>query len=196
MSVELLDQLSQPALVVAPHLLGALLRRRSPEGVVGVRITEVEAYSGDGTDPAAHTHRGRTRRNEVMFGPAGSLYVYFSYGMHWCANVVCGPTGTGEAVLLRAGQVVEGLDLARRRRLAARRDVDLARGPARLTQALGITGADNGAHLLDRRGRLSIRLATDPPAADRIQVGPRIGIAKATALPWRFWLENDPTVSR
>ncbi len=186
--------LSGSALEVAPRLLGALLEHRSFEGLVAVRITEVEAYSGDGTDPAAHTHRGLTARNEVMFGPPGRLYVYFSYGMHWCANVVCGPVGTGEAVLIRAGEVVEGIELARSRRPAARRDVDLARGPARLTQALGLTGAENGMSLLDRRSALSLIVAGRQSSVQP-QAGPRVGITKAVELPWRFWLDGEPSVS-
>ncbi|MDQ3716963.1 MAG: DNA-3-methyladenine glycosylase, partial [Actinomycetota bacterium] len=154
------------------------------------------AYSGNGTDPAAHTHRGPTPRNAVMFGPAGSLYVYFSYGMHWCANVVCGPVGTGEAVLLRAGQIVEGIEVARNRRPAARRDLDLARGPARLTQALGITGADNGETLLDPESTLFLATAPQAVSPDMVRSGPRVGISKAADLPWRFWFDEEPTVSR
>ncbi|MDQ3715689.1 MAG: DNA-3-methyladenine glycosylase, partial [Actinomycetota bacterium] len=153
------------------------------------------AYSGNGTDPAAHTHRGPTPRNAVMFGPAGSLYVYFSYGMHWCANVVCGPSGAGEAVLLRAGQVVEGIELARNRRPAARRDLDLARGPARLTQALGITGADNGEPLLDPESTLFLAIAPHAVSPAMVRSGPRVGISKAADLPWRFWFDGEPTVS-
>lgn len=194
--------LSGPAVEVAPRLLGALLRREDALGVVAIRVTEVEAYSGDGTDPAAHTHRGPTARNEVMFGPPGTLYVYFSYGMHWCANVVCAPAGRGEAALIRAGEVVEGIELARGRRPAARRDVDLARGPARLTQALGITGADNGADLFDQRSTLSLSLPAARSSSlgswlgPRIRSGRRVGITKAADLPWRFWLDGEPTVSR
>ncbi len=194
--MNLAEVLSAPAVEVAPQLLGAHLRNRSAAGVVAVRITEVEAYSGDGTDPAAHTHRGMTARNAVMFGPAGTLYVYFSYGLHWCANVVCAPSGVGEAVLLRAGEVVAGLDLARSRRPAARRDVDLARGPARLTQALGITGAENGLDLLGSEDRLSMTMAACPSAESEIGSGPRVGITKAAELPWRFWLAGEPSVSR
>ena len=194
--MDLADLLAGRALRAAPRLLGALLRREAADGVVAVRITEVEAYSGDGTDPAAHTHHGPTPRNAVMFGPSGTLYVYFSYGMHWCANVVCAPPGTGDAVLLRAGQVVQGIDVARLRRPAARRDVDLARGPARLTKALGITGIDNGAHLLEKGSALTLDVAAKAPVLAQIQAGPRVGITKAAALPWRFWLEGEPTVSR
>jgi len=194
--VELAEALSDRASSAAPGLLAALLRRESAEGAVTVRITEVEAYSGDGSDPAAHTHRGPTSRNQVMFGPPGTLYVYFSYGMHWCANVVCAPPGDGEAVLLRAGQVVEGIELARGRRPAARRDVELASGPARLTQALGITGVDNGVSLLDNRSGLSLSRAAEALPSSCIRTGPRVGITKAATLPWRFWLDGDPTVSR
>ncbi|MBA3278894.1 MAG: DNA-3-methyladenine glycosylase [Geodermatophilaceae bacterium] len=194
--MELAEALSDRASSAAPGLLAALLRRESAEGAVTVRITEVEAYSGDGSDPAAHTHRGPTSRNQVMFGPPGTLYVYFSYGMHWCANVVCAPLGDGEAVLLRAGQVVEGIELARGRRPAARRDVELASGPARLTQALGITGVDNGVSLLDNRSGLSLSRAAEALPSSCIRTGPRVGITKAATLPWRFWLDGDPTVSR
>jgi len=194
--VNLAELLSDRALTAAPQLLGALLRHQSAQGVVAVRITEVEAYSGDGTDPAAHTHRGPTPRNEVMFGPPGTLYVYFSYGRHWCANVVCAPPGMGEAVLLRAGEVVEGIGLARLRRTAARRAVDLARGPARLTQALGITGTANGAPLLEPGSTLSLSIEAGLPPGSQVRRGPRIGITKAAALPWRFWLVGEPSVSR
>jgi len=193
---ELAEVVSGSALDAAPQLLGARLRHRTTQGTVAVRITEVEAYSGDGTDAAAHTHRGLTPRNQVMFGPAGTLYVYFSYGMHWCANVVCGPPGAGEAVLIRAGEVVQGLETARVRRPAVRRDVDLARGPARLTQALGITGADNGTDLIRAGSAVSLTLAEPPPPASDVRTGPRVGISKAADLPWRFWLDGEPTVSR
>ncbi len=193
---ELAELLAGRSLVAAPALLGCVLNHESAEGVVAVRITEVEAYSGDGTDAAAHTHRGQTPRNEVMFGDSGTLYVYFSYGMHWCANVVCAPPGTGDAVLLRAGQVVRGLDLARSRRVAARQDVDLARGPGRLTQALGVTGADNGSSLLEPRSRLLLTSAAKRLPGSRIRSGPRVGITKAADLPWRFWLDGEATVSR
>jgi DNA-3-methyladenine glycosylase len=141
------DVLDRPAEDVAPRLLGAVLRHRTAHGVVAVRLTEVEAYAGEGADPGSHAFRGPGRRNATMFGPSGRLYVYFTYGMHWCANVVCGPPGRGSAVLLRAGELIEGLALARQRRAGARRDADLARGPARLTTALGIDGSHDGADL-------------------------------------------------
>ena len=194
--MDLAELLSGRALAAAPHLLGALLRHEAADGAVTVRITEVEAYCGDGTDAAAHTHRGPTPRNKVMFGSSGSLYVYFSYGVHWCCNVVCGPEGAGDAVLLRAGEVVEGIEVARIRRAAARRDIDLARGPGRLTQALGISGAANGVNLLDRTSRVTLTAATVTLPKSRTNVGPRVGISKAAELPWRFWLDGEPTVSR
>jgi DNA-3-methyladenine glycosylase len=177
---------------VAPALLGCWVVTDRPEGRVAVRLTEVEAYSGEGSDPASHAHRGPTPRAAIMFGPPGRLYVYFSYGVHWCANVVVGPDGRGSAVLLRAGDVVVGEELARSRRPAARAARDLARGPARLTQALGIGPGDKGADLLDPGS--SVRLhAEGPPVA--VRAGPRVGISRATELPWRFWADGAASVS-
>ena len=126
-------------LEVAPDLLGATVRHLSPAGPVAVRLTEVEAYAGE-ADPGSHAFRGRTPRTAVMFGPPGRVYVYFTYGMHWCMNLVCGPEGEASAVLLRAGEVVEGADLAAARRTTAKSPRELARGPARLTVALGVDG--------------------------------------------------------
>ena len=163
-----------------------------PGGRVALRLTEVEAYSGEGQDPASHAHRGPTPRTEVMFGPSGRLYVYFTYGMHWCANVVVGPEGRGSAVLLRAGEVVAGEELARARRPAARLPRDLARGPARLAQALDIGPGDKGAELLSASS--SVRLHRGPPPAE-VSAGPRVGISKATDLPWRFWETGAASVS-
>jgi DNA-3-methyladenine glycosylase len=182
--------LSRPALSVAPDLLGWRLRHTTDDGPVVIELTEVEAYEG-AVDPASHAYRGRTPRNGVMFGPAGHLYCYFSYGMHWCANLVCGPDGTASAILLRAGRVVDGLDLARRRRGDRVTDRDLARGPARLTMALGIDGTANGTDLL---GGGTLRL--EP--ADRavaVSKGPRVGVSQAADRPWRFWRTGDETVS-
>jgi DNA-3-methyladenine glycosylase len=177
---------------VASSLLGCWLVTDRPEGRVALRLTEVEAYSGDGMDPAAHSHRGPTPRAAIMFGPPGRLYVYFSYGVHWCANVVVGPEGRGQAVLLRAGDVVVGEQLARSRRPAARTARDLAGGPARLTQALGIGPDDRGAHLLDPGS--GVRLHRGPAPAT-ISAGPRIGISVAADLPWRFWETDAASVS-
>ena len=177
---------------MAPSLLGCLVVTDRPEGRVAVRLTEVEAYSGHGEDPASHAHRGPTPRAEIMFGPPGRLYVYFSYGVHWCANVVVGPDGRGSAVLLRAGEVVVGEELARSRRPAARVARDLARGPARLTQALGIGPDDRAADLLDPASRVRLHRG---PAPATISAGPRVGISRATDLPWRFWESAAPSVS-
>jgi DNA-3-methyladenine glycosylase len=189
-------ELSRTALDVAPDLLGAVLLHDSADGCVAIRLTEVEAYEGE-VDPGSHAFRGRTTRNEVMFGKAGHLYVYFSYGMHWCANVVCGPEGRASAVLLRAGEVVDGIELARSRRVAARVDRDLARGPARLAQALGLTRDNNGDDVCSA-GRIRL-LQGDPVAAERIRTGPRVGVSgvggDADVHPWRFWLDGEPTVS-
>jgi DNA-3-methyladenine glycosylase len=177
---------------VAPTLLGCWLVTDRPDGTVAVRLTEVEAYSGEGMDPAAHSHRGPTPRAAIMFGPPGKLYVYFSYGVHWCANVVVGPSGVGSAVLLRAGEVVEGESLARVRRPAVKAFRDLARGPARLTQTLAIGPEDKGADLLSPSS--SVRLHRgEPPAA--VSIGPRVGISVATDLPWRFWETGAASVS-
>jgi DNA-3-methyladenine glycosylase len=183
-------RLAGHALEVAPSLLGSVLRHQTPDGVVAVRLTEVEAYAG-ADDPGSHAYRGPTRRNEVMFGPAGHLYVYFTYGMHYCCNVVVGVEGTASAVLLRAGEVVDGVDLARARRPKST-DRDLARGPARLCSALGIDREHNGTDL--STGPLTLRLV-DPPAAEDVRRGPRVGLREAADHPWRFWLEGEPTVS-
>ena len=177
---------------MAPTLLGCWVVTDRPAGRVALRLTEVEAYAGDGTDPAAHSHRGPTPRAAVMFGPPGRLYVYFSYGVHWCANVVVGAEGQGSAVLLRAGDVVVGEGLAASRRPSARTSRDLARGPARLTQALAIGPDDKDADLLDPSS--SVRLHRGEPPAD-VSAGPRVGISVATELPWRYWDSGAASVS-
>jgi DNA-3-methyladenine glycosylase len=185
-------ELLGPPDAVAPTLLGCWLVTDRPAGPVALRLTEVEAYAGDGTDPAAHSHRGPTPRAAVMFGPPGRLYVYFSYGVHWCANVVVGATGQGSAVLLRAGDVVVGEELAASRRPAARTARDLARGPARLAQALAIGPDDKDADLLDTSSPVRLHRG-DPPA--QVSAGPRVGISVATELPWRFWETGAASVS-
>nr|WP_121162726.1 DNA-3-methyladenine glycosylase [Micromonospora pisi] len=188
--MELATMLAGPLLPAARGLLNCTLTA----GGVTVRLTEVEAYAGTAGDPASHAHRGRTPRNSVMFGPAGYAYVYFTYGMYWCMNVVTGQEGEASAVLLRAGEVVDGLDLARSRRTAVRRDLDLARGPARLCAALGVGRAAYGLFLLgDGPVRLAPPAEPVPPAA--IAAGPRVGVTSAHDRPWRFWLDGDPTVS-
>lgn len=177
---------------VAPLLLGARLSSSVDAVDVTVRLTEVEAYEG-ADDPASHAFRGSTERNAVMFGPPGFLYVYFVYGMHWCANVVCGPDGLASAVLIRAGEVIAGEQVAAGRRPAARRSVDLARGPARLAQALGLTRANNATDLLAPDATVRLQLPERP--ASTWTVGPRVGVATAREEPLRFWLPGEPSVS-
>jgi DNA-3-methyladenine glycosylase len=198
-SDELRELLSRDARQVAPLLLGAVLTHNGRDGPVSVRITEVEAYLGPHDslhpDPGSHTFRGATARNAVMFGPAGHLYVYFTYGMHHCANIVCGPEGVASAVLLRAGEIVAGESLALKRRPTSKASKDLASGPARLATALGITTADSGRDALLTPFRLDLPAV---PAVD-VMSGPRVGVSGAGGTddyPWRFWLSGDPTVSR
>lgn len=168
----------------------ALLGRELRGHGVTVRITEVEAYGGT-ADPASHAFT-RTPRSETMYGPPWRLYVYRSYGMHWCANVVTGPTEQAAAVLVRAGAVVDGLDLARGRRGDVA-DHRLAQGPGNLAAALGITGDDLGTDLLDPNG---VHLGPEPTAPPGgVTSGPRVGVARAADAPWRFWVAGDPTVS-
>jgi DNA-3-methyladenine glycosylase len=176
---------------VAPTLLGWRLTSDTSAGRVSIRLTEVEAYAGQ-ADPASHAFRGPTPRNEVMFGPPGRLYVYLSYGMHWCANVVVGADGVASAVLLRAGRVVEGVGLARARRTAGTADHSLARGPACLTRTLGIGREHDGAYLFGADGPLTLTYDERPPA---VSSGPRVGISRAAGVPWRFWVTGDETVS-
>lgn len=187
---------ARPVLQVAPDLLGRVVLHDSPDGTVAVRLTEVEAYAGP-RDPGSHAFRGRTPRNGVMFGPGGFVYVYFSYGMHWCMNLVCGPAGDASAVLLRAGEVVGGADLARARRTTSRLPRDLARGPARLTMALGVDKAYDGADATDPGSALRVLPGAGPrPGRQAVQRGPRVGVAgDGAARPWRFWLAGDPSVS-
>ncbi|MEV8214609.1 DNA-3-methyladenine glycosylase [Leifsonia sp. NPDC077715] len=191
------DEFLASSLEVASRLLGAVLRHESPEGTVALRITEVEAYIGDGLDPGSHAFRGRTKRNAVMYGPPGHIYTYFTYGMHVCANIVCSPEGEASAVLLRGAEVIEGEDLAEQRRVGAsgRRipPRDLARGPARLVVAAGMSLADDGADLFEPP--FSIEL---PANQTEYETGPRTGVSGAgggLAFPWRYWLPGDPTVS-
>lgn len=182
------ELLERPATEVAPLLLGALIT----VGDVTLRLTEVEAYLGE-LDPGSHAFRGATKRNAVMYGEPGHLYTYFTYGMHVCANVVCSPVGTASAVLLRAGEVIEGIEIARMRRTTNKTDADLARGPARLCVALGITLADAGADL--RTGRVRLDLPADQSP---YETGPRTGVSGdggSLDYPWRFWIPDDPTVS-
>ena len=186
-------ELAEDVLRAAVRLLGCTLEADTPEGTVAVRLVEVEAYRG-ADDPASHSFRGRTPRNGIMFGPPGHLYVYFVYGMHFCANVSCLPDGEPGAVLLRAGEVVSDLAAARVRRPTARRTADLARGPARLASLLGLGRADNGLDLTDPVSR--VRLHTGEPVAPVVvRSGPRVGVAAGHDTPWRFWLADSPAVS-
>jgi DNA-3-methyladenine glycosylase len=200
------DFFDRPSDVVAPDLLGCVLEHETADGLVAVELTEVEAYAGE-TDPASHSYRGMTARNAVMFGPPGYAYVYFTYGMHFCVNVVCMPAGIPRAVLLRAGRVIAGESLARRRRVPRRPDDrplpaiparDLARGPARLCQALAIGRTQNAVDLCSAASELRLRPAdtsAGPNAGRVIEAGPRVGVSAAADVPWRFWVAGDPTVS-
>lgn len=186
---------AQHATVVAPLLIGALVESRVDGRCVVVRLTEVEAYGGEGEDPGSHAYRRQTPRNATMFGPPAHAYEYFTYGTHWMLNCVTQPEGVAGAVLLRAGEVVDGIEIARERRPTATRDRDLGRGPARLAMALGLRGVWDGVDLLSRRSplRLTIRAPVD---ATRIGVSARTGVAGAGAVaPWRFYLSDEPTVS-
>ena len=174
---------------VAPEMLNKILL--GPDRCAA-RIVETEAYCGP-IDEAAHTFRGRTPRNATMFGPPGHLYVYFTYGMHWCANTACGEEGEGVGVLLRAAEPLAGLERMRARRPRATSDRALCSGPARLCQAFGITGADDGTDLV--RGAFRIMSDGVPPPPDPV-VGPRIGISRAVDAPWRWHVGDSTHVSR
>jgi DNA-3-methyladenine glycosylase len=182
-----------PAVRLAPRLLGAVLVSDVGGVEIAVRLTEVEAYEG-ADDPASHAFRGPTKRTAVMFGPPGHLYCYFTYGMHWCANIVCGADGHAAAVLLRAGEIVRGEAAAQARRPAARGTRDLAQGPARLATCLGLTAATNGLDLCSADSPVRLESMRTRRAAG-VMAGPRVGITVATERPWRFWLSGDPTVS-
>ncbi|WP_226344760.1 DNA-3-methyladenine glycosylase [Agilicoccus flavus] len=200
------DFFDRPVLEVAPDLLGCVVTHAG----VSVRLSEVEAYDG-ARDPGSHAYKGPTRRNATMFGAPGGLYVYFTYGMHHCANLVCREPGWGAGCLLRAGEVVAGLDTARERATRPRRgadeaaprrvvpDRDLARGPARLARALGLGPEHDGVRPVeeDCPVRVNGRQVVLDPA--RVRTGPRVGLSgpggDGTDYPWRFWIDGDPTVS-
>lgn len=204
--------LSQAPETVAPQLLGAVLRRQSVDGTVAVLLTEVEAYPGIG-DPASHTANGWTPRCATMFGPPGHLYVYASYGIHRAGNIVCQDEGTGAGVLMRAGRVVEGLDLVRRRRSRVKdgaevvpEDAALARGPGNLGAALGLDLDLDGATLAVVDGSAGsagnagsagpAAFTLTPPAAPVEYVrGPRIGVSKNADAPLRFWIPGERSVT-
>jgi DNA-3-methyladenine glycosylase len=216
----------RPAAAVAPDLLGCVISHETAEGLVAVVLAEVEAYAGE-ADPASHAFRGRTARNAVMYGPPGHAYVYFTYGMHFCVNLVCQAEGEASAVLLRAGRVIDGVPLAYARRFgapaqpgaasppgAARepgalilplgrrrppgtrpRELDLARGPARLCEALGIDRSHDGADVADPASPLRVLAPEVPVPAGDISRGPRVGVSRAADVTWRFWITGEPAVS-
>ncbi len=181
----------RPVLEVTRDLLGRLLVHQAPEGTSAVRIVEAEAYDGSGLDPASHAYRGRTARNAVMFGPAGHLYVYFTYGVHWCVNVVCAPPGVAQAVLLRAGEPVLGAELMARRRPGAR-PRELTSGPARLTAALGLAGWANGADLTAGPVLVTAGWPVDDAA---VAWTGRVGISSGLDRAWRALVAGSPWVS-
>lgn len=199
--------LARPVLEVAPDLLGCVLTAHG----VSVRLTEIEAYAGE-TDPGSHAFRGPTPRTQVMFGDAGHLYVYLSYGMHLCANLVTGEAGSAAAVLLRAGEVVAGHEIAAARRPGIR-ERDWARGPGRLGATLGLRREDNGVDVIGGDAMGGDVMGGDVVGANAgfhlergepidpasIETGPRVGVSgpggAADAYPWRFWIAGDPTVS-
>jgi DNA-3-methyladenine glycosylase len=192
---------ARPSVPVAPDLLGCVLEHQTEAGLVAVELTEVEAYAG-ASDPASHAYRGKTARNAVMFGPPGHAYVYFTYGMYFCVNLVCLGNGSASAVLLRAGRIIEGEELARARRTRGTTKIpfrDLARGPARLCQALDIDRSLDGADVCVPDSPLRMRwpeAGTTARSAERkVASGPRVGISAAAEVPWRFWIEGEPTVS-
>ena len=193
------DFFARLSVPVAPDVLGCVLEHQTEAGLVAVELTEVEAYAG-ASDPASHSYRGKTARNAVMFGPPGHAYVYFTYGMHFCVNVVCAGNGSASAVLFRAGRIVAGEQLARARRTREGKMIafrDLARGPARLCQALDIDRSLDGTDLCVPDSPLRMRWP-DTSTTDRsakIATGPRVGVSQAAERPWRFWIEGDPTVS-
>jgi DNA-3-methyladenine glycosylase len=187
---------ARDALQVAPELLNKVLVAGRGSERLAARIVEVEAYCG-ADDPGSHAFRGPTSRNASMFGPPGHLYVYFTYGMHWCANAVCGPGSSPHAVLLRAGNPLAGLELMRSRRPAARRDRDLCSGPARLAQAFGIDGRFDGANLVT--GARSVRIVddgTEPPTRPGVSTRVGLSAARGADLEWRYTVVGDPNLSR
>ncbi|MFJ2825310.1 DNA-3-methyladenine glycosylase [Streptomyces toxytricini] len=185
----------RPVLTVAPDLLGRILVRRTEEGPIELRITEVEAYAGE-SDPGSHAYRGRTERNASMFGPPGHAYVYFIYGMWFSLNLVCGPKDHASGVLVRAGEITVGAELARKRRLSAKNDKELAKGPARLATALAVDRSLDGTDLCAGPDSPLSLLTGASVASHQVGNGPRTGVGGAGAAhPYRYWIDGDPTVS-
>jgi DNA-3-methyladenine glycosylase len=177
---------------VSRDLLGAVLECRTPEGIVSGRIVETEAYIGE-HDPACHAAAGKTDRTKWLYGPPGTAYVYFIYGVHWCFNAVTRAAGDPSAVLVRALEPLDGIDAMRQRRPAARADRDLTNGPGKLCAALGIDGRHNGLRL----DRLPLRIRAGEPVPDsEVLVSPRIGITKAAHWPLRWYIADNPYVSK
>lgn len=187
------SSLAGDAVLVAPTLLGRVVVSDSAAGRVAVRLTEVEAYRGV-DDPASHAYRGRTRRNSIMFAEAGHLYAYFVYGMHWCVNIVTGPPGLPSAVLLRAGEVVHGEELAAGRRSDRTRTQHLARGPAGLASVLLLASEQNGVDLCAPGASVSLRSGVQTPDS-LVRSGPRVGVNAGAEQPWRFWVDGAVSVS-
>ena len=186
------DFYDRPVLEVARDLLGSVVARTTADGLVRLRLTEVEAYAGE-IDPASHAYRGETRRNATMFGPPGHAYVYFIYGMYECLNLVCEPEGRPGCVLVRALEPVDGIDLIRSRRPGARKLEDTASGPGKLTIALGITRAQNGADVT--RGNLVVRQSAVQQRVP-VETTARVGITKSMDLPLRFYIRGNRFVSK
>jgi DNA-3-methyladenine glycosylase len=184
--------LSRPAVEAAPRLLGCYLTRQTPLGIIKVKIVETEAYHQ--TDPASHSFRGVTPRTAPMFQAGGRLYVYFTYGMHYCLNVVTGPEGVGEAVLLRAAEPLEGIDI-----MKVNRGTDnvrnLTSGPGKLAQALGIIDTSLSGKTLNKSSIL-LTEADQPIGHAEMVIGPRVGIRQAAHQPWRFYIKDNPFVSK
>jgi DNA-3-methyladenine glycosylase len=192
------DFYARDALAVARELIGCLFVRETKAGPIGVRLVETEAYRGQ-IDPGSHGYRGMTERTRTMYGPPGFLYVYFTYGMHWCANIVCADEGQCEAVLLRAGEPMYGIERMRRYRRGISDDRLLAAGPARLAQAMLITKKHNGASLL-RGGEFwcAVDSETEDHRAREISQTVRIGLGegRGETMPWRFVIPGHPYASR
>jgi DNA-3-methyladenine glycosylase len=196
--LKLNDILKLPSVEAAPLLLGCILSRQTPEGILSVKIVETEAYHQD--DPASHSYGGLTKRTAPMFKESGHIYVYFTYGMHYCVNIVVGQKGTGEAVLLRAGEPIDGIEIMKNHRFGSNvkgrtSHMNLANGPAKLTQALGIISTELSGKKLGPN-TLQLSPPEDVVEADQIIISPRIGIKKAVDNPWRFYIKNNPFVSR
>lgn len=183
------EMLARPAFEMAPRLLGCYLEREIDGKLVTVKIVETEAY--DQTDAASHSYKGRTPRTDVMFGPAGHLYVYFTYGMHYCCNIVTGVEGEGSAVLIRAAEPLNNFELLESRRGKA--GIQITNGPAKFCQALGITRALNGHDM----NQLPLRLVLQPPLSKKAIVQTtRVGISQAKDVPWRFYIADNAYVSK